>query len=199
MSESGWSKIRTFINQQEIGSTFTSDELMAFARCNDINEDTANIHCNVLRQTGFLKNIRRGVYQYVTKISNTLSIPQVQMLKNGRTLDYLESIVANRENTIAKAERDTTLAQHIKVNTKLLQERMSHPCIYCKNESLPIVVKVLAYKQPPAYVRNVDNLLLGNIDRFAQDLSNRDVVCYNCCAILLHAGKYCTYKRKEYK
>lgn len=189
----GWSTFREYINAHDLGFKFQRKEFKVFSNAKRIKMSTVDNFRNMMVRSGFLKLAGRGVYEFANKVPVGTTTSELHTLAYGSKLVYLEKVVARKERERRQAEEEARLLELQRVNTTLLTEARSKPCLDCKLP-LPNFVKIFSYRQPQAKYHHISQMISVETDKLLNELSKCDLICLNCHAIRVHEGKHSVYQ-----
>jgi hypothetical protein len=179
MNNNGWQKFITFINQYEVGKSFSRQQFLAWAIENNLALGSVDGYRNQLVRTGYFKIYKRGTYELVNKILVGTTTTEVQLLLGGDRLKYLENIVARKEKAKHDEERRIKFEALLATNNRILDDIYSRACLDCKG-SFPRPVMQLSYRQAPRWDRTLFKLIRSDTHKLLEEIELCDLVCMNC-------------------
>ena len=186
-----WPALREYINSKELGFKFTRAEFRVLANTKRFNMNSIDGFRNQLVRAGFFKLAGRGTYEFTQRIPPGTTTSELHQLAYGSKLVYLEKVVARKERERIRAEEEARLLELQRVNTAILVEARSKPCLDC-NLPLPDYVKVFSYRFETKY-QAISQLISSATEKLRIELDKCDLICLNCHAIRLHDGKHSVY------
>lgn len=190
--QTGWAAFREYVNGKELGFNFKRSDLLVLARTKHIQTSSMDNFRNLMVRAGFFKIIARGTYEFVNKIPVGTTTSEMHTLAYGSKLVYLEKVVARKERERRQAEEDARLLELQRVNTAILIEARSKPCMDC-NLPLPDYVKIFSYRYPQDKYHAMSQMISVATSRLRTELGKCDLICLNCHAVRLHEGKHSVY------